>query len=132
MNTFDPKDANVMVRSIALTGFAEDTFIEAEKEEERFIAHVGAQGEVSRSKNANPLGKITVTLKASSPSNYYLNQLAHSDETFPVFVVDRNVGNAMAGGTECWIEKPPALSWGKEEGDIEWVFIVADYTQKMS
>lgn len=131
MKTYDPKDVNVIVNGIVLTGFAEGTFISAEKEEESYTTYVGAKGEVARSKNANPLGKITVTLKATSPSNAYLNNLAYSKGVFPVLVVDQNTGNTTVGGTECWLEKPPAMEWGKEISEMEYTFIVADYTQNM-
>jgi hypothetical protein len=125
VHTYDPIDVNVIVDGTILTGFAEGAFVQVEQEEESYTSYVGAKGEVTRSKNANKMGRITVTLKQSSPSNALLSRLAKSRHTFPVSVVDQNF-RATAGGTECWVEKPANMEFGKEAGEREWIFIVSE------
>src|SRR5690554_4135171 len=115
MNTYDPQDVNVVVNGTILTGFMDGTFITVERDEESYTTHVGSKGEVTRSRNANKLGRITVTLKQDSPSNSYLNRLANGKDTFAVSVVDQNF-NASAGGNDAWIERPANLEFGKESG----------------
>lgn len=123
VNTYDPQDVNVVVDSTFLTGFADGTFVTVEPDEESYTPYVGAKGEVSRAKNANKMGKITVTLSQDSPSNAYLSKLEKGTKTFPVSVVDQNFGTT-SGGNDCWIERKANTEYGKEINSREWVFIV--------
>lgn len=125
--TYDPMDVNVIVDGTILTGFADGEFVTVEKDEENFTSYVGAKGEVTRAKNANNMGKITVTLKHTSPSNAFLSQLAKRKDAFPANVVDLNAdGAANAGGTNCYIEKPANIARGAETGTRQWVIIATD------
>ncbi|SKB05112.1 phage structural protein [Sporosarcina newyorkensis] len=123
VNTYDPLDTNVVVNNTILTGFADGTFINVERDEESYTAHVGAKGEVARARNANKMGKITVTLSQDSPSNSILSKMARGKDTFSVSVVDQNFGST-SGGNDCWIEKPPNLEFGKEISEREWIIVV--------
>lgn len=123
VNTYDPKDVNVVVDGTILTGFADGTFVSIEQEEENYTMHVGAQGEVSRARSHNRSGTITVTLSQDSPSNTYLNRKANSKETFSVAIVDMNTDETH-GGNNCWIEKPADKEFGKEVEEREWVIVV--------
>jgi hypothetical protein len=131
MKTYDPRDINVIVNGQFLTGFAEGNFVTAEKDEENYSTHVGAKGEVSRARNADPMGTITINLKNTSPSNAVLNKLAKSRDTFELYVVDANENAKKAGGSICWAEKPADLSWGDEIETIEWNIKIADYSANM-
>lgn len=132
MKTYDAKQVNVIVSGRFLTGFAEGTFVNCEKDEERFETYVGAKGELSRSVNSDPLGTITVTLKSDSLSNGYLASLATSSNTFPVQVLDSNSGGFKAGGNDCWIEKAAAKEFDVAVNEREWVIKVGDYDQRES
>lgn len=123
MRTYDTEDVNVIVNGTILTGFADGTFVSVEQDEERYTPYVGAKGEVSRAKNANKMGKITITLAQDSPSNSYMSRLSNSKETFPVSVVDQNFGST-SGGNDCWVEKPSNIEYGKEISEREWVIVV--------
>lgn len=125
VNTYDPQDTNVIVANTILTGFADGTFVTVERDEEGYTAHVGAKGEVSRARNANKMGKITVTLSQDSPSNSYLAKLAKGKSTFPVSVVDQSFGTT-SGGNDCWIEKVPNLEFAKEISEREWAIVVPE------
>lgn len=127
MRTYDPKDVNVIVDGVFLTGFSDGTFINCEKTEDNWTPHVGAQGEVDRARNVNPLGMITLTLKQSSPSNAHLTRLSKSKSTFAVRVVDRNTPETIVGGSECWIVKQPNIERSNEITGQEWQIQVADY-----
>lgn len=114
---------------INITGYANDTFVEVEREEDSFTTYVGALGDVCRTKNLNRLGKITVTLMASAPVNDLLAAQAQDDEdnglSFgPIQVKDLN-GNMRANGAEAWVMKRPKIERAKESGSIQWVFVVA-------
>ncbi len=128
VENYDPRLVTVIIDGIFITGFAEGSFVECEKDEENYSTYVGAQGEVSRARNANPIGTITLTTKSTSPSNGYLSGKARSKDMFPVQVIDGN-GNFKAGGNECWIEKPASWEGSDEISEREWVIKVADYDQ---
>lgn len=123
VNTYDPLDVNVVVNGTILTGFADGTMIKVEKDEDRYTAKVGTKGEVARARNANEMGKVTVTLSQDSPSNSYLSQLEKGKDTFPVNVVDQNFG-VTSGGNDGWILKNPGVEYGKEVSNREWVFVI--------
>jgi hypothetical protein len=127
LNTYDPRDVNVIIDGKFLTGFAEGTFVSCEKAEDNWTPHVGAQGEVDRARNVNPLGLITVTLKHTSPSNAVLNRLAKSKNTFPAQLIDRNSPQTVIGGSRCWIVKQPNMERSNEITGQEWQIQVADY-----
>lgn len=123
VNTYDPLDVNVVVNGSILTGFADGTYVTVERDEEGYTPHVGAKGEVSRARNANKMGKITVNLSQDSPSNSLLSKLANGKDMFSASVVDQNFGST-SGGNDCWIEKPTNLEFGKEISEREWIIVV--------
>jgi len=129
VRNYDPEDYMLVFGGRTITGLADGTPITAGKEANRWETHVGAQGEVSRSRNRNPLGHITVTLKRTSPDLAYLIQKANSDDVDPVHLVDRNTCEFTAGGSEAWVEKLPDLSAvaGDSVPDIEFTIRIADY-----
>src|SRR5688572_16256587 len=99
----------VVWKGINITGFANDTFVEIEREEEGFTTYVGSTGEVCRTKNLNRMAKVTVTLMASAAVNDLLAAEAQDDEDTglnygPIMVKDLN-SNMRADGPEAWIEK---------------------------
>ncbi len=114
---------------IHINGFANDTFIEVERNEDGFTTYVGSLGDVCRTRNLNRTGKVTVTLMASAPVNDTLAALAQDDEDSgldyaPIQLKDLN-GNMRADGAEAWIVKRPKIERAKESGTIQWVFEVA-------
>lgn len=115
--------------NINITGYANDTFIEVERDEDSFTTYVGSLGEVCRTKNLNRMGKITITLMASSAINDLLASAANTDEDSgldygPISITDLN-GNMVAFGAEAWVMKRPKIERAKESGTIQWVFAVA-------
>ena len=127
MSAYDPKDVKVVVDGTVLTGFAEGTFVQCQKNTETYSMNVGALGEVDFAKSADETGQITVTLKHTSPSNRFLTRLAKGRNSFPVQVIDRNTNGVNAGGTECRIQKLPDQERSNDITSLEWVFLVADY-----
>ena len=128
MENYDARDVSVIINGTYITGFSEGSFISTEKDEENYITHVGAKGEVARARNANPLGTITLELKSTSPSNGFLNQLAKSKDLFEIEVIDANENAKKIGGSEAWVEVPAPLTFSNEIETIEWTIKVADYT----
>jgi hypothetical protein len=129
MRTFDPKDVNVVVGGVVLTGYAEGTFVTAEQTEDNFTPYVGALGEVTLAENANKTGQITVTLESTSPSVTYLNGLANrkgQNAIIPASIIDLNNGKKTVGGAECRVMKPANYQAGKEVTEREFNIFVSE------
>ncbi|HEY6018999.1 MAG TPA: phage protein [Candidatus Paceibacterota bacterium] len=113
-------------QNVNITGYANDTFIEVERNEDSFTLYVGSLGEGCRTKNLNRSGKITITLMASSPINDLLAQAAQTDEDSgldygPLSITDLN-GNMVCFAAEAWVMKRPKIERAKEAGTVQWVF----------
>lgn len=131
---YDPRKVAVLANGIEIVGFAEGTFIEAERSVARWEPHVGAKGEVTMVRSANDTGTIKLTLKHNSPSNAYLSQLWKLQDLpgaeISIVVSDRNfIADVSASGSDAKIANLPAFARGDEVEDAEWEFVVADYTQ---
>lgn len=129
---YNPREVNVIVDGTFLTGYQDGTMVSCAKNSDRFSMNVGAQGDATFVESADDTGQITVTLKHTSPSAPFLYEQANSREPFPVQVIDANVGNFKAGGTQCLIQRKPDSERGKEISGLEFVFLVADYDTEMN
>lgn len=125
VKTYDPKDVTVTVGGRFLTGFAEGSMVECEKDEDNFSTKVSAQGEVVVTLSNNPLGTVTITLDQTSPDVTYLNKLANAKKIIPIWVKGPT---EKAGGTQAMIKKPANVSYGDETEDREFEVQVFDYT----
>lgn len=130
VRTFDPGQVTVSVDGITISGFADGTFIIAERTEESFTKVVGADGQVSRSKSNNRSGTFTITLLQTSPSNETLSALLARDEKngnaiVPVLIKD-NLGTSRLFTGTGWIQKMPNVEYGKEISNREWVIDCAE------
>lgn len=126
--TYSPEDVSFAIGGAVISGYSEGTFITVEREEDAFTKIVGADGIVTRSKNANRSGMVTLTLKASSPSNDVLSALATQDEIdgtgVRAFIVKDNSGTSLHAG-KGWVRKKPNAEYAKEVSDREWTFDIA-------
>jgi hypothetical protein len=130
LNRFDAKSVTVTVNGTFITGFADGTFVQGEKDEDNFTTSVGAQGDVVVNEVNNPLGTVTITIQQTSPSVAYLNGLANSKEFVPVWVISNNSPKEKFGGSKCRVKKPSSSSFSNEDEDREYEIQVFDYTQE--
>jgi hypothetical protein len=129
-STFDPSRVLVSYHGVPISGFADGTFISAERDTESFSKTVGADGEVARVANADKSGKVKLTLLQTSQGNDVLSAMLKIDELTkhaigPVFIKDL-FGTTLVGGAEAWLEKPATVVLGKEIEGREWTVVVAD------
>lgn len=127
VRTFDPNKVTLIFDGQVITGFADDTLVQAEKNEDNVTPYVGVKGEVSRAINANKTGTITISLATTSPFIRILSQKATVDTIAPISMIDMNDDGINIGGTESWITKAPNINLGKEVDAVEVQFFVADY-----
>lgn len=125
VTTYDAKDTTIVVDGVYITGLGED-MVSGEKEEDLFSSSVGAQGDVVKNVTNNPLGKVTITVQATSPQKKFLMGLAKRTEPFPLWCVNKKLDERM-GGTMANLVTFPGVSHGVEAGDMEFVFTVFDY-----
>lgn len=130
ITTYSSKKVSISVGGVNITGVAEDSFVTCEFSSDTYSKKTGADGEVTRSRNPDDSGTITIKLMASSESNAYLSALAITDKktllgTVPILIKDNN-GTDVVAGTECWVTKQPKQEYGKEVGDREWKFEVSN------
>lgn len=128
--TYDPGEVLVACGGNILGGFSEDGVVEVERAEASFTTHVGADGEVSRTRNRNKSGTIKVKLKQTSASNDILAAYLAADELagtgiFPATVQDL-LGTTLHFGSNAWVQGQPTHTLDKEEGTVEWTIAVGD------
>ena len=131
VKTYNPKDVIVVVNGVPISGFAEGTFVEAERSSDAFEKYVGTQGEVSRAKLADVSGSFTFTLAQTSPSNDFLSGIRQTDELTGGGVVAVSVtdlsGRTKLVGAMGWVRKAPKVELGKSISARAWAFDVAEF-----
>lgn len=125
MKNYNPAEVSVIIAGSLIQGFADGSFIKAERDEPAYSLYMGTDGEGTRAKSNNKSGTITLTLTQSSSSNDILSALAQADElsdggVFSVLIKD-NSGSSLCEATKSYIEKMPAVEFGREVGSREWV-----------
>lgn len=130
--TYDFKAVNLIVGVKEIEGFEDGSEIVAERSEDSFTSKVDVDGNVTRSRSNNTMGRITFTLSQFSSSNAYLQTLANLDErsgagVVPSKIADKsNPDTETVIATESWIVKPSSKSFGRESGPREWVIECAN------
>src|SRR3990170_266492 len=136
--TFDPKSILVRANGIVIEGFVEDEFINAERNESTWTMFSGADGCITRIKNNNKSGTITLTLQKTSDSNAVLDAFRKADESanagsFNILIVELPLGDTVLG-IASFIEKPPPVTFaGKDEvPSREWVILVPELVMNLA
>lgn len=130
--TYNFKDVNLIVGVKQIEGFEDGSEIVAERNEDSYTAKVGVDGNVTRSRSNNTMGRITFSLDQFSPSNKYLAALANLDERSGAGVVPSKIADKsnpdveQVIATQSWIVKPSSKSFGRESGPREWIIECAD------
>jgi hypothetical protein len=116
-----------------LTGFAEDEFINVTFNADAATPVVGNDGTVSRAMSPDKSATVTLTLKATSPSNDILSGLAIKDRidgsVVGVVMIKDNKGTSLAVGKDAWIQKQPDMAFAREVGNRAWTFAVGTLTE---
>jgi hypothetical protein len=123
--TYDPKLVILSLGEIIFSGYADGTMIQAARDGDSFTKHVGADGEVSRTRNRNRSGAVTVTLKQTSLTNDALSALLAADELLgtgirPLRLRDMS-GTTLLASDRAWLRKPADAEFGKDQSDRQWI-----------
>lgn len=123
LETYDPKNIEVIVSGNIITGFADD-IVSVERDANVFEDEAGAQGDVVRYAMNDKRGTISIKLLQTSKSNLFLSGLAKADElsglgVFPVVVKDTR-GNDIHVAAQAWIQKIAPASYKRGVETREW------------
>ena len=130
MRQYDPKKIVITFGAVLVGGFAEGTFVNAERNEDAYETSVGAAGDVTRVRNRNRTGLVTLTLQSESPTNDLLSALHAADEASgtgvgALFIKDLN-GTTFIAAESAWIRKYPGNEYADAGGNREWVIECAE------
>lgn len=129
MRRYDPSQVKCAFGGVVISGYQDGTFVEVERNEDQYTVQVGSLGDVTRTRNRNRTGKITITLMQHAPTNDLLESLLVLDETgdllssAPKPLIIKDLSNGMLClAPESWITKTPKIERGKESMGVQWVF----------
>lgn len=130
MERYSPDQVKITYRGNLITGFAEGTFVECERNEDAYTIQVGSLGDVTRTRNLNKSGRVTITLMAHAPINDLLQVFLSADDIAditPGALQVKDLTNGMrVHAAEAWIMKAPKVERAKESGTIQYVFECAN------
>lgn len=127
---YSPDQVKISFGGIAITGYMDGTFVDAERNEDQYTMHVGSLGDVTRTRNLNKTGKVTITLMQHAPINELLQTKLSLDDLAdippqPLQIKDLS-NNMRVHASQAWITKPPKIERAKESAGIQWVFECAN------
>lgn len=125
MKTYDPKNILITLGGVAITGFADGTFVTVRRNSDTWSLQMGADGEGTRSKSNDKSGQIEIQLMQSSQSNAYLSNLALADELnnagLVPALIKNNLGSDLHAAEQSYVKKPADAEYAKEAGPRTWI-----------
>lgn len=120
VTVIDPKRVTVTFDNRYVTGFAADTMLTLEKDEEDNLPYNGVLGEHVVSKNASDVWTLTCSLAASSPWVTFFREYAQMyDMVKPLSITNMNMGQQDVSTGTAYVKQAPAYSVGKEIEEVE-------------
>ena len=122
---FDFSNVIVTFGADTLNGGLES--IKVARAEDSWSTHVSADGTVTRVRNNNRMGRISLVYGQNSPALDTLSAINQLDEASgtggarTITVKDGN-GRSIATAPQAWIVKPPDAEYQKEATTREWSF----------
>lgn len=127
---YDPGEISVSFKGLDLGGFFDGTFVSVERDEDTFAKHTGAKGDVTRVRNRNRGGKVTVVINQASPTNDRLSTFHKNDEKFGtgvgVLLIKDSNGFTVYLAKDAWLTRPANGEFGKDAQGRTWVFDCAE------
>lgn len=124
--TYSPSEVSIIAGSLIITGFAQDSMVSVARKTATWESTVGSDGFVTRRKNMDKRGEVTITLDMSSPSNDDLSALFNADEktgkgVFPIMIRDGS-GRSVASAANAWLVQPATMEFGGGVLGRQWTF----------
>lgn len=128
IKTYDPALVVLSVIGNTITGFAEGTMIEIDRNADSFTLNVGSGGSAARVASADKSGTIKFTLQQTAAANDILSAALAKDEltklgTGPTLVKDAS-GRTTAGGKDSFILRPAPVTLSNGIEGRQWTIVV--------
>jgi hypothetical protein len=128
--SYDPAKVLIAFGGNQISGFADGTYLEVERNEDTWELVVGADGEATRARKHNRSAKATITLLQSSASNDILSAIQVADEIagtgVNTLIVKDVLGTTLVSAQSAWIVKPAKISYSNGVESREWVIEMDD------
>ena len=126
VKTYDPKMVVVNFGTLAISGYAQGTFIRVSRSGDAFDKRKGAGGDVERINKNQGDFEVTLTLLQTSSTNQELSAILAADQVtnagvFPLTIED-TLGNTLFFAPQAWIRKDPDWEDGDDLNSRERVF----------
>jgi hypothetical protein len=128
--TIDPKKIIVVFKGRPITGFADGTYLQIERNADTWNTKVGCSGHVARSKSNDRSGTVKITLMQTSSDNDFLSLCAELDENGNAGVGELKIKDALGTSdyrsSAAFVLKPAAASQSNNVENREWTLFCAD------
>ncbi len=130
LGTINPSLDILTIAGHVVTGYADDTKITIERDNDIMNKLVGVNGDYSLAQNLDSTGTMTVRLQETSPSNEFFwtaltaMNLGEVKGVFAYTCTRNNAASSIKGGV-CWLQGQPSMDYGSEVAVYEWVFGVS-------
>jgi hypothetical protein len=129
LHSFDPEGLHVIYAGAQIEGWAEDSMVEIEYNEDQWELKVGLDGEAVRSKRNNKSAKIKMMIMPGARSNLVFAAAQSADDianegALPLSIVDESTGTTFMAEA-AWVMKDPGQKFGKSTDPQEWVLETA-------
>jgi len=135
MQTYDPKNWDLVLGGNLITGWGDNTFISITKESEAYEDAAGVDGEVVRGRKHDERATLEITLMRTSASNQILSdmynlgrQSANGEDIFSARLVNRE-GSSEHKAAEAWVQDAPAVSLEGGPNTTTWKVRLAKYKE---
>lgn len=123
---FNPANTIITYFDFNLSGFADGTFVEAQRVEDNSTEVAGADGRIGIAVNANKSGTISLTLQQNSESNWFLSAIQATQDARGVlargsFIVTEPSGGFLMIAKNVHIKTPAPMGLAKELTPKTWV-----------
>lgn len=130
VRTFNPANIIISIGGVAMSGFADGTFLEITADNQQYTKVVGADGFTTRVKSNNYGGVLTLTLSLTSPSNDALSAILNADRlsdagVVPVLIKDLSGTTTIFAATG-WIQQFPDITYSNDFTTRAWTIDLAD------
>lgn len=129
LTSYSPKDVSVSFNGLAITGYAEDSFIRVRRNTDSLTEHVGAAGELALTKNADKTGEIEIELLQTSETHLALSALLSTYEFIegaPIvvgeLVINDPSGSAFVIAHNAYVKMTPEIELGSSQNSRIWTF----------
>lgn len=121
--TYDPAQHSISFAGNILTGFAPDSVVEIEQDNDTFGYTASADGPGARSRIRDESCTIRVRLLKTSMSNNILSAIWEADKLKGIGVKEflaKDLSGLTTFAGDSWIQKPPNMVVGSDIETYEW------------